>query len=108
MADDHDHEHGHKHPSRRALIGRAAALGLAVPLSRITWAATPKVTHEMARAANAWLSSLDDPQRNMAQLPWSLLREDWHYVPRRRPGIPIGRMNQAQARGGMGPARHPS
>jgi hypothetical protein len=80
------------------LIGHAAALGLAVPLSRITWAATPQVTHEMALAADAWLSSLDDAQRKAAQLAWSPQREDWHYVPRRRPGIPIGRMNADQTR----------
>ena len=92
MAHDHDHDHGHGHkrPSRRSVIGRGAALGLAVPLSRITWAATPQVTHEMARAASAWLSSLDEPQRSAAQLAWSPQREDWHYVPRRRPGIPMG------------------
>jgi len=100
MAHDHDHDHGHGHkrPSRRSVIGRGAALGLSVPLSRITWAATPQVTHEMARAASAWLSSLDELQRNAAQLAWSPQREDWHYVPRRRPGIPIGRMSAAQSK----------
>ena len=107
MAHDHDHDHGHGHkrPSRRSVIGRGAALGLAVPLSRVTWAATPKVTQEMARAANAWLSSLDEPRRNAAQLAWSPQREDWHYVPRGRPGIAHRAHERHTNQSCVGPAR---
>jgi hypothetical protein len=51
----------------------------------------------MARAASAWLAQLDGRHRAIAQLPWSSSRrEDWHYVPRARPGLPLRQMSQAQ------------
>jgi len=94
---DHDHDHGHKHPSRRAVIGPAAALGLALPLSRLAWAAAPEAARDMGKAAGAWLALLDDRQRRDAQLAWSSgRREDWHYVPRGRAGVPLGRMSAPQ------------
>jgi hypothetical protein len=93
---DLDHDHGREHPSRRAVIGQTAALGLALPLSKLAWAAVPQVAQDMGRAAGAWLALLDDRQRGEAQLPWSSRREDWHYVPRRRPGVPLGRMSPPQ------------
>jgi len=52
----------------------------------------------MARAAGAWLALLDDRQRRSAQLAWSSRqREDWHYVPRGRPGVALRQMSPAQA-----------
>ena len=94
---DHDHDHGHKHPSRRAVIGSATAAGLAGPLSRLSWAAAPQATQEMAGAARTWLAQLDERQRRSAQLPWSSpQRESWHYVPRGRPGIALRQMNEPQ------------
>ena len=98
MAHDHDHGNGHKHPSRRRVVGSAAALGLSLPLSSLAWAASPQVSRDMARAATAWLAQLDDRQRRSAQLPWSSRqREDWHYVPRTRPGLALRQMRPAQA-----------
>src|SRR5262245_36898096 len=97
MAHDHDHGNGQEHPSRRQIIGSATALGLAVPLSQLAWAATPEVAHDMARAAMAWLAQLDARQRADAQLPWSSRRrEDWHYVPRARAGLALRQMSPAQ------------
>jgi hypothetical protein len=97
MAHDHDHGGGHQHPSRRHVIGSATALGLSLPLSRLTWAATPEVTRDMARAAQAWLELLDAGQRRSAQLDWSSRRrEDWHYVPRERAGLALRQMGAAQ------------
>jgi hypothetical protein len=94
---DHDHDHGHEHPSRRAVLGSTTALGLSLPLSGLTWAATPQVTRDMARAAGAWLSMLDERQRAAAQLAWSSThRESWHYVPRGRPGVALRQMSPAQ------------
>lgn len=96
MAHDHDHG-GHKHPSRRHVIGSASALRVSLPLSRLTWAATPQVTSEMARAAAAWLQLLDDRQCRQGRLDWSSpRREDWHYVPRERAGVALRRMGAAQ------------
>jgi hypothetical protein len=93
----HDDDHGHKHPSRRAVIGSATALGLSVPLSQLSWAAAPQATHEMATAARAWLAQLDERQRRDAQLAWSSRqRESWHYVPRSRPGIALRQMSESQ------------
>jgi hypothetical protein len=97
---DHDHDHGgdERHPSRRSVIGSTAALGLALPLSRLAWAGTPQIAADMARAAGAWLAQLDGRQRRSGQLAWSSSRrEDWHFVPRERAGVPLGAMSAAQA-----------
>ena len=80
------------------MLGSAAALGLAVPLSGLTWAAAPGVTRDMASAAGAWLALLDDRQRRIAHLAWSSTqREGWHYVPRGRPGVPMRQMSAPQS-----------
>lgn len=53
----------------------------------------------LARAAQAWLNSLDDRQRAAARLPFDTVRRtDWHYVPRRRPGLPLEDMDGKQRR----------
>jgi hypothetical protein len=105
MAHNHDHDgdgtrrrgRGRSgRPSRRQLIGSAATLGIALPLSALTWAAAPELTRDMGRAAGAWLALLERNQRAGAQLAWSDRRENWHYVPRGRPGLPLGQMNRAQ------------
>ena len=93
----HDHSSGHKHPSRRALLGSAMAIGLTTPLAPLSWAAAPQATRDMAQAARAWLALLDDRQRRNAQLDWaSRQREAWHYVPRSRPGVALRDMNPRQ------------
>ena len=39
-------------------------------------------------AANAFLSTLDESQKKVAQLSFdSADREDWHYVPKKRKGL---------------------
>ncbi len=94
---DHDDDHGHMHPNRRTAMGSATALGLSVPLSGLSWAAAPQAAHDMARAARAWLEQLDEGQRPTAQLAWSGgQREDWHYVPRSRPGMALRAMSEGQ------------
>ncbi len=51
----------------------------------------------MARAAGAWLAGLDARQCRAGRLVWSSpRREDWHYVPRQRPGVTLGAMSPAQ------------
>ncbi len=80
------------------MLGSAAALGLAVPLSGLTWAAAPGVTRDMARATGAWLALLDDRQRRIGHLGWSSSqREGWHYVPRGRPGVALRHMSAPQS-----------
>ena len=51
---------------------------------------TEEVSKEMGAAASAWLQSLDGPQRERAVFPLEdSERENWHYVPRARQGIPL-------------------
>jgi hypothetical protein len=52
---------------------------------------------EMAHAARAWLASLDEPQRRVAIYALNdEERENWHFVPRSRNGLPLARMTPAQ------------
>lgn len=94
---DHDHP-PHRHgPTRRTIIGTSTAFGASVLLPRSSWASTPAVAAEMARAGNAWLGLLSDSQRRAAQLAWAgRARRDWHYVPRSRPGVALRDMTSAQ------------
>src|SRR5262245_56441257 len=84
--------------SRRVVIRTGISLGAAATFGGGVFAQAPGVTAEMARAARAWLSALSAPQRKTAQLPWSKRIEDWHYVPRGRPGLPLGAMDDRQMR----------
>lgn len=78
---------------RRALLQGAAAF----------WAAAPAVAQvpdagreQMARTASTFLTSLDSRQRRRAT--FSLTdpeRLNWHYVPRRREGVPFKEMTPA-------------
>ena len=94
---DHEHHH-HQHPTRREIVGRAAAFGAAMTLPGMSWASTPAVAADMARAGAAWLGVLSDSQRRAAQLAWDgRARRDWHYVPRSRPGVALRDMTPAQS-----------
>ena len=91
------HEHSHGLLSRRTLLRAATAAGMTAALPGSSWAAAPKVTRDMARAAGAWLAALDQRQQREARLEWtSRLREAWHYVPRSRPGVALRAMNAVQ------------
>lgn len=51
----------------------------------------------MAQAANAFLASLDDAQRAKAQKSFEdANREDWHFVPMARQGLPLKEMTEPQ------------
>jgi hypothetical protein len=52
----------------------------------------------MAAAAGAFLGTLGEVERKAAQRAWDDGREDWSYVPRSRPGLTLGAMNDAQSR----------
>ena len=97
---DHSHDHSGGAPDRRALLRSGLAAGMAASLPGLSWAAAPQVSRDMARAASAWLAQLDERQRREAQLDWSSRqRENWHYVPRGRPGVALRAMS-ARADGG--------
>lgn len=96
----HDHDHDGNGINRRTVLKAAAAIGTgaALPVSPV-WAVAPGVTEEMARAAGAWLALLDDKQRTASHFGWDdPRRTDWHYVPRTRPGVRLGEMNDAQTK----------
>lgn len=52
----------------------------------------------MARAATAFLQSLDTGQRALARLDFAdrSARQDWHYIPRLRGGLPLSEMDGSQ------------
>jgi len=51
----------------------------------------------MSIAARAFAASLDAAQRERATFPVDAAsRKDWHYVPRERPGLPMGALDDAQ------------
>ena len=56
-----------------------------------------KASAEMANAASLLLGSLDDAQKAKASLQFSTeQREDWHYIPKDRKGLPIGDLTPEQ------------
>lgn len=94
---DHDDENGYG-LTRRTLLKAAAAFSAGASIPSRGWAVVPGVADEMGKAAAAWLASLDLAQRARAQFGWSdPKRNDWHYVPRRRPGVALGEMNAGQS-----------
>ncbi|MGE0424892.1 MAG: DUF3500 domain-containing protein [Reyranellaceae bacterium] len=96
--DDADHDHHHSHPTRRALIGTAAS-GLVVGLPPRDSRA--QIAERMTRAAQALVGATDERQRRALVLPFDAQREDWHYIPRRRPGLPLGSMSNAVSTAAM-------
>ena len=52
---------------------------------------------DMVEAANAFLSALDDSQRDKATFPWKdEERSNWHFIPRSRNGLPLKEMTASQ------------
>ncbi|MBX3498386.1 MAG: DUF3500 domain-containing protein [Alphaproteobacteria bacterium] len=97
--DRHHQHHGHPHrTTRRALIG-AAASGLVVGLSpRVSRA---RIVERMTHTAQALVAASDERQRRVLVLPFDAQREDWHYIPRRRAGLPFGTMSAAVSAAAM-------
>ncbi len=56
----------------------------------------------MAKAADAFLATLDPPKRAKASLPFdSAERLDWYFVPRERQGVPIKQMSSDERRAAL-------
>jgi hypothetical protein len=56
-----------------------------------------KVSAEMAVAARAFLDSLDETQSAKARIAFDdAERENWHYIPRERRGLPLKDLNERQ------------
>lgn len=57
----------------------------------------PGPAADMAAAARRWLDALDAGERARAVVPFDApAREDWHYIPRTRPGLTLGEMDDRQ------------
>ncbi len=84
--------------TRREFLRLGFALGIILPSSRWSVAANPELASGMGQTAQAWLSLLTPAQRKKAQLAWdSPWREDWHFTPRRRPGLTLNEMTEQQS-----------
>ncbi|TAJ87717.1 MAG: DUF3500 domain-containing protein [Reyranella sp.] len=89
----HDHHHRHGPPKRRTVLAAAALL----PFGSAS-AQTVDAAQRIADAANRFLLSLDDGQRQKAMIAFeSGKRLDWHYIPRSRSGLSVGEMRSNQA-----------
>ncbi len=57
----------------------------------------PAIASSVAAAAGAFLGSLDDVQRETASFPFdNAERHNWHFIPKKRLGLPLKRMNADQ------------
>jgi len=72
------------------------ALLALVPLSGLAHP-TKEAADEMAAAARAWTGSLTADQQQIAVFPFPAKeRENWHYIPRTRQGLPFKAMSDPQ------------
>jgi Protein of unknown function (DUF3500) len=77
-------------PGRRRLLHGAAALTLIHGLRPLDVQADDDGREALARAANGVLAALDAGQRRRAALAFGdAERLNWHYIPRRRQGLPF-------------------
>jgi hypothetical protein len=89
----HHHHHHHGPPTRRTVLAVAALLPFGAASAQ-----TVDAAQRIADAANRFLISLDEGQRQKAMIAFdSANRLDWHYIPRSRPGLALGEMRQNQA-----------
>lgn len=59
----------------------------------------PKSVRRMQNDARRFLGSLDEAQRSRASFAFDdAVRKDWHFVPRERPGLRVGDLDDAQAK----------
>src|SRR5262245_44210822 len=80
--------------TRRSLLHGAAAASVAsvVPVSLAAQPRDP-VGEAVARSGVAFLDALDARQRRAASFPFGdTERQNWHYVPRSRKGVPLKEM----------------
>ena len=91
--DDDHHHHHHGPPTRRTVMAAAALLPFGAASAQ-----TIDAAQRIADAANRFLHSLDDGQRQKAMIAFdSANRLDWHYIPRSRSGLALGEMRPNQA-----------
>ncbi|MEX2644431.1 MAG: DUF3500 domain-containing protein [Acetobacterales bacterium] len=83
--------------SRSVELLRGLAVAAALAVAEPVMAHSP--TGQVAGRAEALVGSLDAGQREKAVLPFDgEARKDWHYTPRRRPGLRLDEMSDDQRR----------
>jgi hypothetical protein len=83
----------------RVLLSLGALAAARAPLPA---ADAPDPAPTMAKAANAFLATLDSAKRAKASLPFnSEERLNWNFVPRERQGVPIKQMSPEQRRAAL-------
>ena len=56
-----------------------------------------EAVEEMTDAANAWVTSLSPEQQGIGVIEFPQAeRENWHYIPKPREGLPLAKMNESQ------------
>jgi len=87
------HHHHHGPLTRRTVLAAVALLPFGTASAQ-----TVDAAQRIADAANRFLISLDEGQRQKVMIAFdSANRLDWHYIPRSRPGLALGEMRQNQA-----------
>ena len=72
-------------------------LGLGATTLMLPFRARARLLEEMARRAQDFIETLTDVQRRQVLYPFDAdERHDWHYFPRRRPGLALRDMTAAQ------------
>ncbi len=76
----------------------AAAFSALGAFAAVLHRANPSVAHDdMAAAAAKLVESFPEADRAKLRLPFDdKAREDWHFVPRSRPGMRLADMNEAR------------
>src|SRR5262245_6443922 len=80
-------------------IATAAAMTCAPSMLAAQASPNPKLADEIGRALGAFLASLTVRNRQRTLKAFDdPAREDWHYIPRRRPGATLGDLGDAERR----------
>jgi hypothetical protein len=84
--------------TRRQLLTGVAVIALSAAMSPIVAGQSPSAAwSSVAEAAVAFLNALEPDKRQRAMIPFDRReRFNWHYVPRRREGLTLKAMNEAE------------
>lgn len=82
----------HTHWSRRHVLRMLSLLGATWMRPALSWAQDAMTQHALDA-----MQGLTEAQRRQAIYPFDAeKRRDWHYIPRRRPGVTLGEMHPTQ------------
>jgi hypothetical protein len=96
---------GQRNPIASRVVGSLVAFMVCLLAGRAVAArARTEAARDMAKAAHAWLDSLDPTQRTLASKPFDdATRTDWHFVPKpARKGVQLRDMSETQQAAALG------